>query len=136
MPARACFFLGAGASRAAGVPLADELKAEVARDVFGDDVPGEIVGGRLEDVMELFQAMGGQDGYELVASRLRRYDRPSDGYMLLAGVSTQGETPCIDPCERWTACPLLLYNGQNGGWNVSKPGEKPFRKLTQATRPG
>ena len=57
-PSRGVLFLGAGASVAAGVPLADELKQQVAGAVFGASVPDGLVHGRLEDAMELFQKLG------------------------------------------------------------------------------
>ncbi len=70
---RVVLFLGAGAPRGAGLPLADELKWSVAQDVFGADVPEAIANGRLEDVMELFHTMGRENGYELVAQKIRKY---------------------------------------------------------------
>ena len=51
-PSRIVLFVGAGAPRVAGLPLADELKIKVAKSVFGSDIPPDIVAGRLEDVME------------------------------------------------------------------------------------
>ena len=83
LPSRVVLFLGAGASRAAGVPLADELKSLVASDVFGEQVPDIVKRGRLEDVMQLFQRLGGRDGYALIANQLRAFTSPSMGYGLL-----------------------------------------------------
>jgi hypothetical protein len=78
------FFLGAGAPRGAGLPLADELKAKVAETVFGRNVPNQILEGRLEDVMELFHSLGGKNGYELVAQEIRKYRSQPRCYLLLA----------------------------------------------------
>ena len=78
-PSRFVFFLGAGAPRSAGLPLADELKDRVAKTVFGSDIPDQIDDGRLEDIMELFQSMAGQDGYELVAREVRGFHELLNG---------------------------------------------------------
>ncbi len=92
---RVCFFLGAGAPRGAGVPLADELKDTVANSIFGADVPSAIAEGRLEDALELFQAMGGRDGYELVAAEIRRYSTQPEAYPLLADLIARGFVEAI-----------------------------------------
>lgn len=87
---RIAFFLGAGAPRGAGLPLADELKWEVSETIFGKDVPRKIAEGRLEDVMELFQTLGGENGYELVAQEIRRYHNQPLSYRLLADIINRG----------------------------------------------
>ena len=83
-------FLGAGAPRGAGLPLADELKTSAAQRVFGDAIPSEISQGRLEDVMEAFQRFGGQSGYELVAQEIRQFSDQPTAYRLLPDLITHG----------------------------------------------
>lgn len=94
-PSRFVFFLGAGAPRSAGLPLADELKDRVAKTVFGSDIPDQIDDGRLEDVMELFQSMAGQDGYELVAREVRGFHDQPKGYPLLGDLAHRGFVEAI-----------------------------------------
>jgi len=83
-PSRIVLFVGAGAPRVAGLPLADELKIKVAKSVFGSDIPPDIVAGRLEDVMELFQTHAGKDGYALVAQEILSHQQIPQSYDLLA----------------------------------------------------
>lgn len=78
------FFLGAGAPRATGLPLADDLRRMVLKKIFGNDVPSEIGQNRLEDLMELLYNMGKDNGYELVAEEIRKYRNPPKSYLSLA----------------------------------------------------
>ena len=69
---------------------APELKTRVAQQVFGDAIPDEISQGRLEDVMEVFQRIGGESGYELVAQEIRQFTDQPDAYRLLPDLIRHG----------------------------------------------
>ena len=71
-------FLGAGAPRKAGLPLADELKALVLAK-FGDaSVLPDVMDETLEDLMQVLQSSLGNEGYELIAQHpsLSSWRRP------------------------------------------------------------
>ena len=119
---RVVFFLGAGAARGAGLPLANELKDRIVAATIGDDPPSELVNGRLEDILELFQTMLGEDGYELVAREVRPYQRQPRGYLLLADLVHRGFVEAIITTNFDLSLPIIRFGHRHdGAHRVSAP---------------
>jgi len=94
---RLVLFLGAGAPREAGLPLADELKNDVISQVFkGSIVPKEAREGRLEDLMQLLQtSLGNDSGYELVARIIREFKEIPASYNIIGDLIVDGYVEAV-----------------------------------------
>ena len=90
---KSTFFIGAGGSASAGVPLADQLANEVAESLGLEG--SERFGGGLEQLMAHVKKVLGKDGYRILTSRLRGYREPPEGYSHLMDLAKAGHAAAI-----------------------------------------
>ncbi len=103
---RLVLFLGAGAPRHAGLPLADELKQMVMKSFSDVPLPEPIRQGTLEDLMHFLQTAFGNDGYELVAQKMREYQTQPPSYDVIRNLILDG---CIEAIATTNFDLLLDY---------------------------
>lgn len=88
-------FLGAGAPRGAGLPLADELKDTVLKALIDIAVPPNVQEGTLEDLMQTLQSSFGNQGYELIADRVRNYKTLPPSYEVIRNLIAEGHVEAV-----------------------------------------
>ena len=97
---RLVLFLGAGAPRAAGLPLADELKSKVIEAIFkGSPIPAGVqeqtATRELEALMGTLQASFGNDGYEIVGRIIREFKKLPPSYHIIRELITDGYVEAV-----------------------------------------
>ena len=90
------FFIGAGGSVSAGIPLADELSEKVLAQISTSSEEGpELRGLRLEELMSRIRSQIGKSGYVILASELRQYAEPPVGYKKLMDIASADAVAAI-----------------------------------------